>query len=166
MRCASVCKRLSQYMDLEVPPKVREDIRRHLAQCADCRNALARLEQLGRVLTGTDLPPVPEEFAARVMRAARAQVALKPEPWWSHWTLLNWWWNAALEMRAAAITVVLVGLTAGLAMSGGFTRPSATSLPQRRTAEVGPVVQNIDFLGGIPAGSVEQTYLTWVAGAP
>jgi anti-sigma factor RsiW len=164
MRCKAVHKQLSRYADLEVPAELRGEIEAHLAGCADCRQELAKLDRLGRVLSSTNLPPLPEAFGERVMALARAQTTRQRQTARSGWDLLGWWWDAQPAMRAAAIVVVLFGLTTGAVMSGGFVRPSSLSRTPRGTAgEVSPVLQSFDFLGGVPAGSVEQTYLTWVA---
>jgi anti-sigma factor RsiW len=164
MRCKAVRKQLSRYVDLEVPPELREEIEAHLAGCPDCRQALAKLEQVAGVLASGSLPPVPEGFAERVMGKARAQARREPQARWSDWRPLGWWWDAAPAMRAAAIVAALVGLTAGAVMSGGFARPSSFSRGQQAAAGgTGSTVQTSDFLGGVPAGSVEQTYLAWMA---
>jgi anti-sigma factor RsiW len=166
MRCSAIRKQLNRYLDAEVPAGLRDHVERHLAGCPECRRALAQLERLADVLEGADVPPVPEGFAARVMRQARAQTAQRPPAGWFEWNLLRWWREAAPAMRVAAATAIVVGLAAGLTMSGGLSRPVPASFPPRPEAGRDPIVQNFDFLGGIPAGSVEQTYLASVAEAP
>ena len=163
MRCVAVRDELNRLVDAELPPRMREDIERHLEMCPDCRQALARLQEVAGVFAGVDLPPVPDGFTARVMRQARAQMTETRFVWWSAWNLLRWWRDETLAMRTAAASVVVAGLAVGLAMSGGAFRPSAGPRP---ATEASPVVQNLDFVGGVPAGSLEQTYLAWVADIP
>src|SRR5579859_1529386 len=167
MRCKRVLKQLSRYVDLEVPPELREEIEGHLAECSGCRQSLAKLERVAAVPAGSSLPSVPDGFAERVMGKARDQARREPQARGAEWRPLSWWWDAAPIMRAAAIVAALVGLTSGAVMSGGFARPSSFSRGQQAAAGgPGSIVPSSDFLAGIPAGSVEQTYLAWMAETP
>ena len=162
MHCAAVRKHLSRYVDSEVPPGLRAEIEEHLVGCANCRQAVAKLEGLAGMLRSSVVPEVPEGFAARVMRKAQADATEGARGWWFDWKAFGWWWESSAAMRAAAIGVVVVGLTAGAVMGGGFGRGGSLSVAQRPARGAGPVAQTMDFIGGIPAGSVEQAYLTWV----
>jgi len=158
MRCAAVRKQLNRYLDAELAPGAREEVERHLSDCPACLAALAELQGVGGLWTALETPVVPEGFADRVMREARKRTASKPRQAW-HWPWLRWWWEQSLAMRAAAASVVVVGLAVGMVMGGGLFRaqPPATGSD--------PIIQNLGFVGGIPGGSVEQTYLAAVTKA-
>ncbi|MBI4662984.1 MAG: zf-HC2 domain-containing protein [Verrucomicrobia bacterium] len=156
MRCAAVRKELNRYLDAELAPKAREEVERHLTACPACREALAQLQGVSGLWAALETPRMPEGFADRVMREARQRTGSRPRQAW-HWPWLRWWWEQSLAMRAAAASTVVAGLAVGVIMGGGLFRPLPPAIGHD------PLVQNLGFVGGIPAGSVEQTYLASVA---
>ena len=169
MRCSEARKRLNRYSDAELPPKVRKEIERHLATCADCRLVRTHLETVGRFWAMLDKPALPEGFANRVMQAARQQTAPRVQriqPWW---TFVQWWWHEqSLAMRAAAAAVVIVGSLAGWSFSGSFPPSGPFAGPDRRADADRMVMGDLGILSGAPDGSLEQIYLAWAfpAGSP
>ena len=149
---------MNRYLDAELAPNAREEVERHLSACPDCREALAQLQEVGGLWTALETPLVPEGFADRMMREARKRTASKPRQAW-YWPWLRWWWEQSLAMRTAAASVVVAGLAVGGVMGGGLFRAQPPAIGSD------PIVQNLGFVGGIPAGSVEQTYLASVAEA-
>jgi anti-sigma factor RsiW len=156
MRCVTVRKELNRCLDAELAPNARENVERHLLACPACRAALAQLQEVSELWNVLETPPVPEGFADRVMQQAHKRTASQPKQA-RHWPWRRWWWEQSLAMRAAAVSVVVAGLAVGVVMGGGLfgTQPPATGSD--------PLVPNLGFVGGIPGGSVEQTYLASVA---
>jgi len=146
----------------ELAPKVRQDVRLHLSACPACRQALRKLEKVGAVWAEFKAPPVPEGFAERTMQTARKRSGSRQRPA-SSWRWLRWWWEQPLAMRAAAGNAIGVGRGIRLTMGGALFRPPSRSLAWNVSNRGDPVARNWDFLGGVPAGSVEQCYLDWLA---
>lgn len=60
MTCRELFERLSEYLDGELPPEVRQEIRRHMDGCAPCVNfarTLRKTADLCRRLPTQTLPP-------------------------------------------------------------------------------------------------------------
>jgi putative zinc finger protein len=76
MRCREVQHKLDLFVTQELTSSERERVAAHLGNCAECREALARLRRLEDVLAATPVPPVPEGFAARVVARAAEQQAV------------------------------------------------------------------------------------------
>lgn len=62
---------VSAYYDGELPPAPAESLRRHLAECAACRQELVRLETMSAWLANHQAPPASETFLARLPQAWR-----------------------------------------------------------------------------------------------
>jgi hypothetical protein len=76
------------------------------------------------------------------------------------WNLLKWWRMTSAPVHAAAVWVLVVGLTVGLVL--GWT--SAPQIVQITTAvQPDPLdMYQLDYLGDLPAGSLADSYLTLV----
>jgi len=95
-------RQLSAYLDRELPPDEETAVRRHLDECARCREDLAQLTQVKAMLAGLPEHPLPEAFwpdlrrtlereASPVARAARF-----------------WRIRPALALAVAAVVVLLL----------------------------------------------------------
>jgi anti-sigma factor RsiW len=80
MRCSSVHKKISAYLDGELSEDERKSVAEHLETCRGCQT---RLEELSRVSDSLDLlakVSAPPFFAARVKRRISEQDRLRPFP--------------------------------------------------------------------------------------
>jgi len=162
MRCGEVLERLAAFSSGEFPTDIRRAMQTHLAECAACRAALARVDALAGVLASTRTPPVPAGLAARVMEAARSRRTSAAPVGWNP---LRWWRLASAPMHAAAAAVLVIGLSVGLVM--GWT--SAPAVVARDTAQpasqIAPLdAYQLDYLGEAPAGSLVRSYLALLSG--
>jgi hypothetical protein len=95
--CARTREQLAAAIDAPLPLRVREEVDRHLAGCADCRAVATWMERIDAVAAAAPAPPVPppryfEELRRSVMDevlfdpAAGAQGApTGARPWWKTW---------------------------------------------------------------------------------
>jgi anti-sigma factor RsiW len=164
MNCLELREHVNAFIDGELPPLQTEEIEAHLGTCAPCRQAFARLQQLGSLLQEPSVPVVPENLAERVLGQARkrtersrtaADMAWKPFPWKG---------STSLPMRVAAAAVLLVGLSAGVLMGRQVGRRTAGASEQKgfRSTDAASVY-SLDYLGGNPRGSLPEGYLKLVA---
>lgn len=69
MNCRNIQILLSAYVDCELTGEQMLDIRRHLADCHDCREEEAEMVLLKTMLSGTPVVEPPEGFEDRLMQA-------------------------------------------------------------------------------------------------
>lgn len=115
MTCRTLAEQIHPYIDGELPESGRPDVERHLAGCPACRESLAALQGLGRLLRreltdpqglGTSLWPAIEARlgepaaagAARVGRSSRGRLA---------------WRTVVPALAVAAAVVAAVSLRQG-----------------------------------------------------
>ena len=96
-------RQLSAYLDRELAPDEEAAVRRHLEECAPCRDELARLRHLKSVLAGLPARPLPETFWPDLRRELHRRAAPAPVPWFSAWRT-----RPAMALAAAAVVVLLL----------------------------------------------------------
>ena len=160
MRCEEAQAKLEAFVSGSLPPEERLDVTGHLRDCAACRAALARLDNLAAVLVRANEPPLPEGFTSRVMSAA---VRRRAEPRTARWNPIRWWRMVSVPMRAAAAAMLVIGVAAGLFM--GWTALSSSAQTPATGAQVDPLeAYSIDYLTDTPKGSLADSYLTLLTG--
>jgi len=160
MRCEEAQAKLEAFVSGSLPPEERLDVTGHLRDCAACRAALARLDNLAAVLVRANEPPLPEGFTSRVMSAALSRRA---EPRTARWNPVQWWRIVSVPMRAAAATMLVLGVAAGLFM-GWTALPSSAQTPTTG-AQVDPLeAYSLDYLTDSPKGSLADSYLALLTG--
>ena len=83
MRCDTSQERFEAYLDGELPPAEAGSLKRHLAECPACRQALAEREVLrGRVREELDLA-APADLRAAILRDAARSPAGRT--FWRRW---------------------------------------------------------------------------------
>ena len=106
MECREVDDLLGAYLDGELEPAVSTSVRDHVEGCTTCRQRLANLESIGRMVRRAPYYQAPAELRAQVMHA-RARSA--PRQW------LAW----------AAAAVVVASLTGSIVFVRSSTRAHA-----------------------------------------
>ena len=97
MECREVEDLLGAYLDGELEPPVSASVRDHADTCATCRQRLANLESIGRMVRRAPYYQAPAGLRARVIHA-RARSAATP-----HWLA----WAAAAVMVASLTGSIL-----------------------------------------------------------
>ncbi len=125
LSCVRCRNRLGAYLDGELNLKECEAVGSHVAKCAVCQKRLEDIRSLQESLNDKlHVPPVPDGFAARVMREARRkkwpEAALtRPFPPMG-WNLWRWIAELSAPMRIAACVTMLLACIVGLTMDGGL----------------------------------------------
>jgi len=159
MRCEAVQDHLIAFARGDSPPDERRALGAHLRGCPTCRLALGEVDPTAAALVRGQTPPVPGDFAARVMAAARRR---RGADVFVDWNLLRWWRLTSTPLRAVAAAVLVFGLAVGLVM-GWTSVPSPAQAPA--AAQADPLeVYHLDYLGDAPAQSLTHSYLTLVSG--
>jgi anti-sigma-K factor RskA len=125
-----------------------EAYERHLAQCEECREQLAELNETATSLAfGAVAPAPPARLRASILDAAAAErTNVVP-------LLRRRWVSRGLAVAAAAAACIVVGLAVSLSQSG-HTRSFALMVNSNRTATL-----HLDGLSAAPSG---KTYEAWV----
>ena len=143
-------------------PDEAEAFRRHLADCAECREEVAGFEQVtealpprGAALRGAEGPPPARHAArsARRRRAHRAPAGSRPSRWASRPLLA---WSGALAAVLVAV-IVAVALSSGGSSGHAVIQASAGNAELRVTGGHGDLV--VHRLPQLPAGRI---YEMWV----
>ena len=74
-RCMELAERISEFIDLELPPDLRQNVEAHLSACANCVKfveSLRRTRDLASLLPGPGLSP---EELRKLGEAARRRLA-------------------------------------------------------------------------------------------
>jgi anti-sigma factor RsiW len=159
MNCKKVLSRLNAHMDGEMPVKVMREMKEHLEVCSSCNSQLERIRQVGDTLDSLSVPPVPVEFAARIMAEAsgRAPLAREKEPFSSRdWQPLRWLLGLSVPMRIAACTALFLACLLGVLMS------KEVSLSESRQTRV-PEPTSLDgfeWFNPNPPASLVSAYFT------
>ncbi|MCL4204947.1 MAG: zf-HC2 domain-containing protein [Pirellulaceae bacterium] len=86
MRCQVVQQKLDQYAGQSLSGPERELMERHLRSCPVCQQSLERQSRLQTLLQSCHAPPIPEEFAARVLARAESHPVVVTRPSSRGWT--------------------------------------------------------------------------------
>ena len=74
-RCVAILKKLSAYIDDELPGTLCEELRKHLGACPNCEEFVASLRQTVALCRHQPAPPLSQAERARmrndILRAAR-----------------------------------------------------------------------------------------------
>jgi anti-sigma factor RsiW len=158
--CVRIRSRLSAYVDRELSAGLTEEITLHLRTCEDCRSELVRTQKLTSVLKEDVVPDVPAALAQRIVARGRQQLSgriVHPRRWLvPH---IHAWDFMPAYMRAAAVVVLIVGLTVGTLLGLSVSHQGNDQNVTTTTQESDPVaVLNLDYFSDTPTGSLPQVY--------
>jgi anti-sigma factor RsiW len=159
MNCKKVLSRLQAYADGEMPATLMRQMKEHLNLCPACCHQFERIRHVEDMLDGLTVPPLPDEFAVRVMAEARrmapvpkekrAFFPLKRQP-------LRWLLDLSVPMRLAACSLVLLACLLGLFMS----RELSLSGNRQASAVETENMDGIEWFGPTPPASLSSAYMT------
>jgi anti-sigma factor RsiW len=126
MKCTSVQRRLSAYLDRELPARARQAVEHHLSGCVTCRQYVQSLEADRTTLRADRIPEMPARVHARVMveLGRLAATGARRRAW------------ARPLLAAAAVLLFLGGLGLGIALGRG---------PMASRGQQGAQRQSVDF---------------------
>jgi anti-sigma factor RsiW len=159
MNCNLVRSRLHAYVDGEVPPEFMRDIEEHLKGCPSCRSQVERIRQVGGMLDNLAVPPLPREFAARVMAEARRRAPLfkeKKSIFPLGWRPVRWLLDLSFSMRLAACAMVFLAFVLGIFMSKELSLPGNLGA----TAADAGNLEGFEWFSPTPPASLGSAYVT------
>ncbi len=109
MLCKDFETRLQSLLDSRQSPECDPALKRHAQRCNHCHSQLATLSRLLDGLELLDVPPLPDEFAHRVVRQVRGRASRRVASTW------------ALVALAVAATLLMAALPGFLYLFRGET---------------------------------------------
>lgn len=165
MNCKKVLSRLHAFVDGEVPAKLTHEIEEHLGTCPSCRSQVERFRQVGDMLDNLIVPPLPPEFAARVMAEAQRRVPLAREKksfFALGWGPLRWLLDLSVSMRLAACAVILLACLLGMFMSKELSLSGNRQIPVVEAENL----EGFEWFSSTPPASLGSAYLTLSLATP
>jgi len=158
MRCKKVLSHLNAYADHELSSSLSREIENHLHCCRTCQIAFEQIQHVEGFLSSLDVPPMPQEFADRVMTEARKRALpdaeKKPFFAWDGFSL-QWFSELSMPVRLAACTTVLLAFFLGITMS----REISLSGNYQTTASREADMEGFEWFSPSPPESLEHTYM-------
>jgi anti-sigma factor RsiW len=149
MRCSSVRRRLSAYVDGELPAREARKLESHLAGCQRCSADYEEMAEVHHLFAGAQRYSAPQGFPAAVMEKVQAlpTKAFFPVP---------------LLVRFAGAAAVVLAIAAG-AVSGDVLMRSVVA---HRVSERATVMASLslDAFDASPPGSLGHGYLAVTGG--
>ena len=145
MRCFSVRKRLSPYVDGELPAREAGKLESHLSGCKRCTADYEEMAGVRRLFAGAQRFSAPQGFSAAVMEKVEARST-------KTFSLVP------LLVRFAAVAAVVLAVAAG-AVSGDVLTSSLVPhrAPERETVMAS---LSLDAFEASPPGSLGHGYLS------
>jgi anti-sigma factor RsiW len=159
MHCTEILPRLNACLDGELPADQAQVVEDHVKTCQGCRHQFERISQVGGLLDMLDVPPLPQEFAFRVMAEARRKALRLPEKrplLGVDWLPLRWFTQLTIPMRLAACAMVLLACLLGMFMS----RDLSVSSNSRTTVAEAENLDGFEWFSPTPPASLGSAYLT------
>ena len=165
MECNQILARMNAYADGELSRFQRRRFARHLEVCTSCRDNLAGLREVYRILGELPMPPLPEDLAGRVMAEA-----IRSAPKVEHLSpvdRLSEWLNQALQamslpVRVAACSTVIAASLVGILMAGRIAPADGRQGVEVAVREL----DGLEWFGSAPPVSVAAAYLVADSGSP
>ena len=148
MRCKKVRRKLSAFLDGELPQEEAARIKQHLACCSNCQREAKELFQTYQLLT-----------AWRAVRASDMLTLKKPfAPLPQRKSLLHAWQPVRWAAVAACVVGLLIGGLFGMSLGRTVTQePSASFITtQQRYVRL----WGMEALEELPPDSIEGVYVT------
>lgn len=77
MNCKGVIRELSNYIDGELEPSIKEELERHLSHCEDCTMILDQTKKSIEILCDSQPIPLPVDLHDRLHLALRQKMNKK-----------------------------------------------------------------------------------------
>jgi anti-sigma factor (TIGR02949 family) len=158
MNCSKVLSRLHAYLDGEVPAKLISEFEQHLGACPSCLSQVEHMRQVHDMFEGLSVPPLPQEFAARIMAKAQREVPFAKEKkslFPLDWQPVQWLLDLSVPMRLAAGAMVFLACLLGVSMSKEL---SLSRNPQNLFAQT-ENMDGFEWFSPPPPASLGSAYL-------
>ena len=129
----------------------------HLRSCESCAQELDRLTQLASLLREEVVPVVSSSLAARIVLQGQQQLSGRKR---IHIPPVLWWDALPSYMRAAAVIVLMVGLSMGTLLGLSVSKKAQDQAAASIRPETDPALAiHLDYFTDSPSGSPAQAYL-------
>jgi len=152
MKCSRIKKKISVYLDGEMPEQEREVISQHLQQCEECRRELTALSAVRDAINTIDGMEAPPYFVTRLLQHIREQA--RPVPFFQR--------IRGLAVTAATAVAVVASLFIGN-QAGKTLYRSIAQTPEPVIAETNNIF-GVSAFEEFPDGSLSDIYNELVAG--
>jgi anti-sigma factor RsiW len=71
LNCKGVIRELSNYIDGDLDPALKQELERHLEHCEDCTMVVDQTRKTIRIFSGAEPVALPEDIRSRLHRALR-----------------------------------------------------------------------------------------------
>jgi anti-sigma factor RsiW len=78
LNCKGVIRELSNYIDGDLDPALKQELELHLEHCEDCTMVVDQTRKTIRIFSGAELVALPEDVRSRLHRVLRERTQ-KPE---------------------------------------------------------------------------------------
>jgi anti-sigma factor RsiW len=155
--CDRVRTRLGAYVDHELPAKQAAEFELHLRSCEACAQELDRLTQLASLLREDVVSVVSSSLAARIVLQGQQQLSGRKR---IHIPPVLWWDALPSYMRAAAVIVLMVGISMGTLLGMSVSKRAEGPVAVSITPDSDPALAiHLDYFTDSPSGSPAQAYL-------
>ena len=77
MNCNSVIRELSNYIDGELEPAVRQELEQHLEHCEECKIVVDQTKLTVEIFCDSELVELPSDVKSRLHEALRRKIGAK-----------------------------------------------------------------------------------------
>lgn len=74
MNCKGVIRELSNYIDGDMDPVLKQELERHLAHCEDCTMVIDQTRRTIQIFSGSEPLALPTEVRSRLHDALRKRI--------------------------------------------------------------------------------------------
>ena len=79
LTCNQFMDELSEYLDEDVEPGLRQELEAHVAHCPNCWVMVDTTKKTLKIYKGLEAEPLPDDLKFRLMEAIHAKVGDRPE---------------------------------------------------------------------------------------
>ena len=76
MNCRGVITEISNYLDGDLPPALRQELERHLSECKECTIVVNQTKATVELYCDTEIVELPEDVKVRLHQTLRSKLRL------------------------------------------------------------------------------------------
>jgi anti-sigma factor RsiW len=80
LNCKNAIKEISDYLDGELDPVVRQQLAQHLSECKECTIIVSQTKLTVELFCDAEMVPLPEQVSTRLHQALRAKLNAADRP--------------------------------------------------------------------------------------
>jgi len=76
LNCKGLIRELSNYIDGDLDPALKQELERHLEHCEDCTMVVDQTRKTIRIFSGAEPVPLPEDVHSRLHKVLREKAQM------------------------------------------------------------------------------------------